>query len=103
MTSVQEHIISRHNPNPKRFVRDFVHYNDNVFCAAGKIVQLLQDGGKERGFDVDEEGAGSFSALHVRRGDVQCKEVVISAEEWYNNTGKLWGPKELFYCHGRKR
>ena len=81
----------------KRFVRDFVRYNDIVFCTAGKIVQLLQDEGKERGFDVDEEGAGGFSALHVRRGDLQYKEVVISAEEWYNNTAKLWRPKELLY------
>ncbi len=81
----------------KRFVRDFVHYNDNVFCAAGKIVQLLQDEGKERGFGVDEEGAGGYSALHVRRGDLQYKEVVISADEWYENTAKLWRPKELLY------
>lgn len=81
----------------KRFVRDFVHYNDNVFCAAGKIIQLLQDEGKERGFGVDEEGAGGYSALHVRRGDLQYKEVVISADEWYENTAKLWRPKELLY------
>ena len=81
----------------KRFVRDFIHYQDNIFCAAGKIVQLLQKEGMERGFKVDEEGAGGYSALHVRRGDLQFKEVKISGEEWYNNTAKLWQPKELLY------
>lgn len=81
----------------KRFVRDFIHYHDIVFCAAGKIVKLLQAEGKQRGFNVDEEGAGGFSALHVRRGDLQYKEVIISAEEWYNTTAKLWKPKEILY------
>jgi len=82
----------------KRFVRDFIHYHDNIFCAAGKIIQLLQDEGKQLGHEVDEEGAGGYSALHVRRGDLQYKEVMISAEEWYNNTAKLWRqPKEILY------
>ncbi|KAL7551192.1 hypothetical protein ACHAWF_014388 [Thalassiosira exigua] len=81
----------------KRFVRDFVHYQDNIFCAAGKIIRLLQNEGNERGFQVDDEGAGGYSALHVRRGDLQYKEVIISAEEWYENTAKLWQPKEILY------
>jgi hypothetical protein len=57
----------------------------------------LQDVGKERGFDVDEEGADGHSALHVHWGNLQFNEVVISAEEWYNNTARLWQPKELLY------
>ena len=81
----------------KRFVRDFIHYHDNIFCAAGKIIRLLQDEGKQRGFNVDAEGAGGYSALHVRRGDLQYKEVIISAEEWYENTAKLYKPKEILY------
>lgn len=81
----------------KRFVRDFIHYQDNIFCAAGKIVQLLQKEGMERGFKIDGDGSGGFSALHVRRGDLQFKEVKISGDEWYNNTEKLWQPKELLY------
>ena len=81
----------------KRFIRDFIHYHGNIFCAAGKIVKLLQDEGKERGFEIDEEGGGGFSALHVRRGDLQYKEVIISAEEWYDNTAKLWHEKEILY------
>jgi len=81
----------------KRFVRDFIHYHENIFCAAGKVVQLLQDEGRQRGFEVDEEGAGGYSAWHVRRGDLQYKEVIISAEEWYENTAKLWLTKEILY------
>eukprot|EP00804_Cyclotella_cryptica_P030282 CCRYP_019226-RC/>CCRYP_019226-RC protein AED:0.25 eAED:0.25 QI:120/1/1/1/0.76/0.66/18/2265/1695 len=81
----------------KRFVRDFIHYRDNLYCAAGKIIQLLQEEGKQRGFVVDEEGAGGYSALHVRRGDLQYKEVLIPAEEWYETTKKLWQPKEILY------
>ena len=81
----------------KRFVRDFVHYNDSIFCAAGKIVHALQEEGRSRGDTVDGEGGGGYSALHVRRGDLQYKEVIISAEEWYNTTNKLWKPNELLY------
>lgn len=81
----------------KRFVRDFIHYRDNIFCAAGKIVRMLQEEGRRRGFKVDEEGAGGYSAMHVRRGDLQYKEVVIPAEEWYENTAQLWLPKKIIY------
>ena len=81
----------------KRFIRDYIHYQDKIVCAAGKIVQLLQDEGKERGFEPDGEGAGGFSSLHVRRGDLQYKEVIISADEWYENIGKMWHEKEIVY------
>jgi hypothetical protein len=42
----------------KRFVRDFLHYKDSLYCAAGKIVHALNNEGK-------------WSSLHVRRGDLQ--------------------------------
>lgn len=67
----------------KRFVRDFMHYNDSIFCAAGKIVRSLQQEAIERGFSLDEEGGGGYSSLHVRRSDLQYKEVLISEERWY--------------------
>lgn len=81
----------------KRFVRDFLHYHSNIFCAAGKIIQSLQEEGKQRGFAIDKEGAGGYSALHIRRGDFQYKECLISSEEWYNMSNKLWLPKEILY------
>jgi hypothetical protein len=68
----------------KRFVRDFLHYKDEIYCAAGKIVHELQK-------------QGEFSSLHIRRGDLQFKEVKISAAEWYSNTRELWKPNETLF------
>lgn len=81
----------------KRFVRDFLHYHDEIYCAAGKIVKAVQAEGVARNFHVDPEGAGAFSALHVRRGDLQYKKVKIPAQEWYDNTKEVWQPKEILY------
>jgi GDP-fucose protein O-fucosyltransferase len=81
----------------KRFVRDFLHYNDSIYCAAGKIVKALQAEGEKRGFKVDDEGGGGYSAMHVRRGDLQYKKVKITAEEWYANTKEVWKPGEILY------
>lgn len=81
----------------KRFVRDFLRYHDSIYCAAGKIVKAVQAEGIARGFAVDDEGAGAYSALHVRRGDLQYKKVKIPAQEWYDNTKEVWLPNELMY------
>ena len=81
----------------RRFVRDFLHYHDSIYCAAGKIVKALQAEGKKRGFPVDEEGSGGYSALHIRRGDCQFKKVKFSAKTWLNNTKEVWKPNELLY------
>ena len=69
----------------KRFVRDFLHYKDSLYCAAGKIINALNREGKE------------WSTLHVRRGDLQYKEVKISAEEWYENLKEIWNEGELLF------
>lgn len=81
----------------KRFVRDFLHYHDSIYCAAGKIVKALQVEGRWRNRMPDDNGAGGFSALHVRRGDLQYKRVKIPAEEWYENTKEVWQPGEILY------
>lgn len=81
----------------KRFVRDFLHYHDEIYCAAGKIVLALQEEGTKRGFQLDEEGGGGYSSMHVRRGDLQYKKVKISAEEWYENLKDTWLPHEIIY------
>ena len=82
----------------KRFVRDYLHYHDAIYCAAGKIVKAVQaEAMATRNMAPDEEGAGGFSALHVRRGDLQYKKVKISAQEWYDNTAEVWQPKEILY------
>lgn len=66
----------------KRFVRDFMHYNDIIFCAAGKIVRSIQQEAVERGFSLDEEGGGGYSSIHIRRDDLQFKEVWLSEDQW---------------------
>jgi hypothetical protein len=81
----------------KRFVRDFLHYNNQIYCAAGKIVKALQAEGKDRGFPTDDEGGGGYSAMHIRRGDFQFKKVKLPAEEWYENTKEIWKPKEIIF------
>lgn len=40
----------------KRFVRDYVHYIDIIFCKAAKIIDRLLS-----------EGNGSYSSFHIRR------------------------------------
>mmetsp|Transcript_5995 Transcript_5995/g.7636 ORF Transcript_5995/g.7636 Transcript_5995/m.7636 type:complete len:605 (+) Transcript_5995:30-1844(+) len=81
----------------KRFVRDFMHYHDEIYCAAGKIVLALQEEGNKRGFSLDKEGGGGFASLHVRRGDLQYKKVKISAEEWYENLKETFQDNEIIY------
>lgn len=74
-----------------------MHYNDRIFCAAGKIVKLLQEEAKELEFSLDEEGGGGYSSLHVRRNDLQYKDAFISDDRWWENTQDIWLPKELMY------
>jgi hypothetical protein len=84
----------------KRFVRDFMHYKDSIFCAAGKIVKSLQNEAYSKFEDsaIDEEGGGGFSTIHARRGEFQYKKVKIAAEEWTANTKELWNPNgEVLY------
>ena len=81
----------------RRFVRDFLHYHDEIYCAAGKIIKALQYEGIQRGFALDDNGGGGFSAMHIRRGDFQFKVVKLPAEEWYNNTREIWKANEILY------
>ena len=69
----------------KRFVRDFLHYKDQIYCAAGKIVHSLNAEGKE------------WSSMHIRRGDFQYKKVKLPAEEWYENTKEVWHKGEVLF------
>ena len=81
----------------KRFVRDFLHYHDQIYCAAAKIVKALQVEAIHHGWPVDSNGAGGYSSMHIRRGEFQYKRVKIPAEEWYENTKEVWKPNELIY------
>ena len=76
----------------KRFVRDRLHYHDEIFCAASKVLKLIHaeaallSGEKMSTFKHNltdggntTEGA-SFHAYHIRRGDFQYK---VSIRNFY--------------------
>jgi hypothetical protein len=80
----------------KRFIRDYLRYHNDAMCAAGKIILALQyegyalDPKAGASMNLDKELVGGFSSLHIRRGDLQFKEVKIDAREWYENTKEIW-------------
>lgn len=80
----------------KRFVRDFLHYRDEIFCTAGKIVRSLNEETIKENSPSGLITAG-YSSLHIRRGDLQYKKVKISAEEWYDNLVDTWNDREILY------
>ena len=87
----------------KRYIRDLVHYRDEIFCAAGKIIAALEDAAVKHGFsEIDNNGIGGYSALHVRRGDFQYKKMKLSADELYNNTRSIWQTKILYIATDEK-
>ena len=81
----------------KRLVRDLLHYRPEINCAAGKIIQALQNEGKARGFMTDPNGAGGFSALHIRRGDFQYKKMILSSAQWLESTNGVFNMNEILY------
>lgn len=70
----------------KRFIRDYVHYLDEIFCKAAIIVNSLQN-----------EGSGHYSSFHIRRGEFQYAVVKISAAELMKNVAHLIPHNELLY------
>lgn len=70
----------------KRFIRDYVHYVDVIFCKAGQIISRLL-----------AEGNGSYSSFHIRRGEFQYNNVKISAEELLQNVGHLIPAGQLVF------
>ena len=51
----------------KRFIRDYVHYIDIIFCKAAMIINKLLIDSKDN----------SYSSFHIRRGEFQYKEGII--------------------------
>lgn len=53
----------------KRFIRDYMRYNDDIQCAGADLVEAVRrDALKE-----NPDGGGRYHALHIRRGDLQYK------------------------------
>ena len=99
----------------KRMVRDRLHYHDDIFCAAGKIIRLIHEeaallsqnspyeshrySAPDAETNRDEQTTGgnihqdaTYIAYHIRRGDFQYKDMIISAKEVYANTKHLLHP-----------
>lgn len=101
----------------KRIVRDRLHYHDEIFCAAGRVVEILHfeaaelalkalKGGQvlEKGRELVQmasrankrTGGGDtnfdavYHATHIRRGDFQYEDTRLSAEKIYSNIQHLF-------------
>ena len=81
----------------KRLVRDLLHYRPEINCAAGKIIKALQEEGESQGFSTDENEAGGYSSLHIRRGDFQYKRMKLTSHEWVENTLDVLQKNEILY------
>ena len=68
----------------KGFFRDGVHYVPEVYEVAAQIVAKLG-------------GFGAFSSAHVRRNDLQYKEVFISGDKTAQHVTNLLKPGESLY------
>jgi len=61
----------------KRFVRDHLRYNDEIQCAAARVVQAVREAARLHGSN------GTFDSLHIRRNDFQYKDMHMPAKELY--------------------
>jgi len=67
----------------KRMLRDHVHYPRIVFDIAARVVEFL--------------GPFQYASLHVRRNELQYKEVFLQARETMNNVAPLLKKGERLY------
>jgi hypothetical protein len=74
----------------KRFVRDFMRYRDNIQCAGAELVAAV----RKDALKSDPERGGEYYAMHIRRGDLQYKNVKISAEEIVRNLNVTLPPEK---------
>lgn len=72
----------QHDTEFKRMMRDYVHYVPKLFEYASMAVDELG-------------GVGTYSALHIRRGDFQYQEVKLEAEHLYSNLEPLLHRRHL--------
>eukprot|EP00606_Chrysophyceae_sp_TOSAG23-5_P000226 GSChrysophyteH2.ASY1.ANO1.1631.1 assembled CDS len=78
----------------KRLVRDRLHYHDDIFCAAGKIIRLIHEEAASLSQNAPlQKHHSTYIAYHIRRGDFQYKDTRITAEEVYSNTKHLLHPQ----------
>jgi hypothetical protein len=80
-------LVAFAEPEPRRvlmqLVRDRIHYLPKTFEMAAKVVAHL--------------GLFGFSSLHIRRNELQYKDVFISMEKLAENVEGLFMPGEIIY------
>jgi len=66
----------------KRFIRNMVRYNDEIMCAAGRIVEEVRN----RSRKLDPTSNGNYDSFHVRRGEFQYKKTRVEAGVLYEKS-----------------
>lgn len=73
----------------KRFVRDHMHYRNDIFCRATKMIDLLRRNASDKN--------GGYDAIHIRRGDFQFKEARLDIEGIFKAVEDVIDPGSLVY------
>lgn len=82
----------------KRFVRDHLRYNDEIMCAAARIVESIKQKIREkRGLEANEKV--QFHTMHIRRGDFksQYEHTQITAKEYLSIANSKIEPNSTIY------
>jgi hypothetical protein len=79
----------------KRFIRDHVHYIDEVQCAAARVVRAIREHARKR--DPVNNANGIFDSFHIRRGDFQFKTTRVEAKDIYKVAKDVLTPNSTIY------
>ncbi|CAB9525784.1 GDP-fucose protein O-fucosyltransferase [Seminavis robusta] len=79
----------------KRFMRDHMRYNDEIQCAAARVLRAMREVARKN--DPKGNSDGLFDSFHVRRGDFQYKATRIPAEEIYKNSHEQLTPNTTIF------
>lgn len=77
----------------KRLVRNFLRYNDNIICAAARVVEAIRSFASDNGMPAD------FYSMHIRRGDfsMQYPEGSQPAADLVEQSSTVIPDKALVY------
>ena len=99
----------------KRFVRDHLHYNEQLWCLAQRVIQAVRRDARLNAVTMRQQTTAAssapsflrkpeapmepFATMHIRHGDFQFKVVRHGAEDVLSSVSKdiLTAPGELVY------
>ena len=81
----------------KRFIRDHVHYNDDIVCAAARVVEVIRQ--RARQLHPETNPKGEFDTMHVRRNDfgTQFADFIVDSKGLFENTRNEFSPGRTIY------